>query len=44
MEHRKVDGEGEGGEEVLARKPHDSRKRPWNFHGLVHLKIVSLST
>ena len=28
---------GRGEEEMLARKPHDSAKRPWIFHGSVHL-------
>ena len=30
-------GRGRGEEETLARKPHDSGKRPLIFHGLVHL-------
>ena len=28
---------GRGQEETLARKPHDSAKRPLIFHGSVHL-------
>ena len=30
-------GRGRGEEETLARKPHDSGKRPLIFHGSVHL-------
>ena len=30
-------GRGRGEEEMLARKPHDSGKRPLIFHGSVHL-------
>ena len=30
-------GRGRGEEETLARKPHDSGKRPLIFHGTVHL-------
>ena len=30
-------GKGRGEEETLARKPHNSGKRPLIFHGLVHL-------
>ena len=30
-------GRGRGEEETLARKPHDSGKRPVIFHGSVHL-------
>ena len=30
-------GSGRGEEETLARKPHDSGKRPLIFHGSVHL-------
>ena len=36
-------GRGRGEEETLARKPHDSGKRPLIFHGMVHLKIDSSS-
>ena len=32
-----VRGRGRGEEETLARKPHDSEKRPLIFHGLVDL-------
>ena len=31
------EGRGRGEEETLARKPHDSGKRPLIFHGSVHL-------
>ena len=34
---KKNKDEGGGGEETLARKPHDSGKRPLIFHGSVHL-------
>ena len=37
---KRVEGEGGRGreeEETLARKPHDSGKRPLIFHGSVHL-------
>ena len=34
---------GRGEEETLARKPHDSGKRPLIFHGSVHLQIDSSS-
>ena len=30
-------GRGRGEEETLARRPHDSGKRPLIFHGWVHL-------
>ena len=33
----KKGGRGRGEEETLARKPHDSGKRPLKFHGSVHL-------
>ena len=39
-EPKKMEGGGGGGkEETLARKPHDSGKRPLIFHGSVHLYI-----
>ena len=34
---QKKNGRGRGEEETLARKPHDSGKRPLIFHGSVHL-------
>ena len=34
---KKRGGRGWGEEETLARKPHDSGKRPLIFHGSVHL-------
>ena len=33
----KKNGRGRGEEETLARKPHDSGKRPLIFHGSVYL-------
>ena len=40
LEHEQKKGgrrRGRGEEETLARKPHDSGKRPLIFHGSVHL-------
>ena len=37
VEAKKKGGRGRGEEETLARKPHDSGKRPLIFHGSVHL-------
>ena len=39
QEQKKKGGRGRvrGEEETLARKPHDSEKRPLIFHGSVHL-------
>ena len=34
---KRLKGEGEGRRGTLARKPHDSGKRPLIFHGSVHL-------
>ena len=34
---QKKGGRGRGEEETLARKPHDSGKRPLIFHGSVYL-------
>ena len=34
---KKNGGRGRGEEETLARKPHNSGKRPLIFHGSVHL-------
>ena len=37
LEWEQKKGGGKGEEETLARKPHDSGKRPLIFHGSVHL-------
>ena len=37
---KKWKGKGEGRRGTLARKPHNSGKRPLIFHGSVHFKVT----